>query len=58
MAISFKRRDLLVSPEGREFLVDSITFDKKVLLQRLDRQPREHLRVWKDLADVSTWERK
>lgn len=51
-----KRKDRLTDPDGRTFIVNSVTFDRKwVLLQRLDRQLCEHITVWKDLAEVQAW---
>lgn len=50
------RADRLISPDGREWLVNSITSDAKVLLERLDRRPREHRMVWKDRSEVETWQ--
>lgn len=57
MAKLIHRNDKITSPEGRRFVVNSITFDGKILLERLDRRDREHLLVWKNKADVETWER-
>jgi hypothetical protein len=52
-----KRGMTVTSPLGRRFVVNSITVDGKVLLDRLDSQPGEHLQVWKNRVPVETWER-
>lgn len=57
MAKLIHRNDKITSPEGRRFVVNSITFDGKILLDRLDKQPREYWQVWKNVVDVETRER-
>lgn len=52
-----KRHDRIISPEGRRFVVNAITHGGKVLLERVQRLPREHGLVWKDLATVKDWRR-
>lgn len=50
-----KRLDQLVSPDGRQWVVNSLTSDGRVLLERMDRRPREHRSVWKSRREVETW---